>query len=105
MVAGVVYWSPPDSAVAAAQQACSTPLSHSYGPALGTPGLRASLLSKVKAENGLEGVRPGAAAAPVLGDEPVNRFACCGALWQTGLSPTPSHVVWGHAEQALHPSA
>lgn len=56
--AGVVYWSPPESAVAAAQQACGTPLAHSYGPAVGTKGLWEALQVKVREENGLESVRP-----------------------------------------------
>lgn len=57
MSAGVVYWTPPESAVAAAQQACITPRAHSYGPSLGAQGLLEALQTKVREENGLTSVR------------------------------------------------
>jgi aspartate/methionine/tyrosine aminotransferase len=53
---GVVYWTPPDSAVAIAQAACGTALAHSYGPANGNQKLWDALIKKVSEENGLESV-------------------------------------------------
>ncbi|CAI7840887.1 unnamed protein product, partial [Closterium sp. NIES-54] len=50
---GVVYWLPPDAVLAAAQAAVHDPVSSGYGVDDGTKELRAALVEKVKAENGL----------------------------------------------------
>lgn len=54
---GVVFWSPPERAIKAATEACSTPLANSYGPAQGMPALRQALIEKLADENDLRDVR------------------------------------------------
>lgn len=55
---GVVHWTPPQAALDAARDAAGSAAAHAYGPAQGSPELRAALRDKVAAENGLHNVRP-----------------------------------------------
>lgn len=55
---GAVHWTPPASALAAAQNACADPTTSAYSDDLGAPALRAALRAKLAADHGL----------PVIGD-------------------------------------
>lgn len=58
---GIVHWSPPPEALAAAASMAADPAVSQYGPDEGLPALREALRRKIREENGLEGVStPGA---------------------------------------------
>ena len=87
---GVVHWAPPQSALDAARDAAGSAAAHAYGPAQGSPVLRAALRDKVAAENGLHNVRP----PPAL--------KLCGAVQKTAR---PEHEVMRFAlerTQCMH---
>ena len=53
---GIVYWSPPPEAMAAAAASLSSPDIHSYGPAGGRPVLVDALRRRLRSERGVVGV-------------------------------------------------
>lgn len=53
---GIVHWSPPAGLAQALVDASQAPETNAYGADDGLPSLRAALLEKLQAENGLEGV-------------------------------------------------